>query len=440
MKFIESQTSELKLLWKDEYLKTLCAFANSDGGTLYVGVSDNGTVIGFDGLKKVLETLPNKIHNRLGIIAELKVHSVDEKSILEIKISAMYAPVSFNGKFFKRSGSVTMELNGGELSRFLLQKYGKTWDDVAVENFSLDDVNLESVEKFKALALDRVPNINQEHDLKLLFKKLNLYDGKYLKRAAVLLFAKYPQRYFIQSHSKIGRFLSETDIQSSDSIEGNLIDQVDKILDTLRLKYLKAPIHFEGAHRREILEYPFKALREAVINALVHRDYSNTSNLQIKVYNEKLVMTNGATLPAGLTVEDLLQPHPSLPTNPVIASVFYKAGFIENWGRGTIDIHNFCVDQGLPKPEFTTEFTTLKVTFMKNSSHTQIHVTDNVTDNRLLELLELIKADPYISIRFIAQELGVSKRTILRDLDKLKQSQSIERIGPEKGGYWRVNF
>jgi ATP-dependent DNA helicase RecG len=360
----------------------------------------------------------------------------------------MYAPVSFNGKFFRRSGSVTIELNGGELSRFLLQKYGKTWDDVVVENFTLNDVNLESVEKFKILAMDRVPNIGQEHDLKQLFQKLNLYDGEHLKRAAVLLFAKYPQRYFIQSHSKVGRFLSETDIQNNDIIEGNLIDQVENILDTLRLKYLKAPIHFEGAHRREILEYPYKALREAVINALVHRDYSNTSNLQIKVYSEKLVMTNGASLPEGLTAEDLSQPHPSLPTNPVIASVFYKAGFIENWGRGTIDINNYCIEQGLPKPQFATEFTTLKVTFQKrlttisNSNVTDNvtdNVSDNVTNNRLERILDFLKKDAYISIKTLAKETSVSKRTILRDIEKLKNSNTIERVGPEKGGYWKIN-
>lgn len=199
--FIESQVIELKQVWKDEYLKTVCAFSNSDGGNL---------------------------------------------------------------------------------TNFLLKKYGKTWDDIVEENFTLKDIDLETIEKFKNLAKDRVPNIQNEDNLEQLLRKLNLYDGDYLKRAAILLFAKNPQQYFIQSHSKIGRFLSETDIQISDIIEGNLIDQVDKILDVLRVKYLKAYISYEGHHRREKLEYPYEALKEAVINALIHRDYTNTSNLQKK--------------------------------------------------------------------------------------------------------------------------------------------------------------
>jgi len=256
------------------------------------------------------------------------------------------------GKFYKRSGSMTVALNGAELSRFLLNKYGKTWDDIAVEEFSLEEISRESVDRFKQLAVDRVPNIGQENDLKVLLEKLGLYDGAILKRAAILLFAKNPQKYFIQSHSKIGRFLSETDIQTSDLVEGNLFDQVERILEILRVKYLKAEIHFEGVHRREILEYPYKALREAVINALVHRDYTNNSNLQIKVYDNKLVMHNGAVLPEGFSVDSFSVPHPSLPHNPLIASVFYKAGLIENWGRGTIDMKEVCLAQGLPVPVF----------------------------------------------------------------------------------------
>jgi len=270
MKYIESQELELKSLWKDEYLKTICAFANGTGGSLIIGVNDNGAICGVENTKKLLELLPNKIHNRLGILPNITISKQDSKEIITINVEPMFAPISFNGKFYKRSGSITVELNGSELSRFLLNKYGKTWDDVVVENFSLKDINLETIERFKNLAEERIPSIKDEKDLRSLLEKLNLYDGKYLKRAAILLFAINPQKYFIQSHSKIGRFLTEANIQTSDIIEGNLFEQVDRILDILRVKYLKANIHFEGIHRREILEYPYLALREAVINALIY--------------------------------------------------------------------------------------------------------------------------------------------------------------------------
>ncbi|MDA3884298.1 MAG: putative DNA binding domain-containing protein [Candidatus Delongbacteria bacterium] len=245
MIYIESQIVELKQIWKDSYLKTICAFANTDGGIFYIGIADNGSILGVDNIKSLLEVLPNKINNRLGLMVDVLVKEIDKKKIIEIIVNRTFAPVSYGGKFYKRSGSNTIELNGSNLTNFLLKKYGKTWDDIAVEEFTIDEIDLESINKFKKLASDRIPNIEKEDNLKELLKKLNLYDGKYLKRAAILLFGKDPQQYFIQSHSKIGRFLTETDIQVSDIIEGNLIDQVDKIMDVLRIKYLKSYISYE---------------------------------------------------------------------------------------------------------------------------------------------------------------------------------------------------
>ena len=341
-KLSESQTIEFKQIWKDDYLKTICAFANSNGGDLYIGISDNKKLINVNNIESLVEILPNKINNRLGIIVNVFIETIENKQILRIEVNKTYTPVSLKGRFYKRSGSNTIELNGSNLTNFLLEKYGETWDNIVVKDFSLDEIDLESISKFKKLAKDRIPNIEQEKDVKDLLHKLNLYDGKYFKRATILLFGKNPQKYFMQSHSKIGRFLTETDIQISDIIEGNLIVQVDRIMDILRVKYLKSYISYEGIYRREKLEYPYNALKEAIINGLIHRDYSNTSNLQIKVYNDKLVMYNGALLSNEVPIEKFDKPHQSKPFNPLIASIFYKAGLIENWGKGTLSIIKEC--------------------------------------------------------------------------------------------------
>lgn len=300
----ENQTQEFKQLWRDDCLKTICAFAKGEGDRLHAGVDDNGEVVGLENGLALLESLPNKIRNKLALLVDVTLHEQDGKDYLEISVKRTYAPVSYAGKFYKRSGSNTIKLSGSNLTNFLLKKYGKTWDDIAEERFSLADFDLATISKFKRLAQDRVPGIQNEQDMEALLRKLNLYDGNQLKRAAILLFGKNPQQYYIQSHSKIGRFLSETDIQSSDIIEGNLIDQVDILMDVLRLKYLKAYISYEGMHRRETLKYPYDALREATINALIHRNYTDTSNLQIRVYDDKLVMYNGTTLSTGYWVTD----------------------------------------------------------------------------------------------------------------------------------------
>ena len=152
---IESQTTEFKRIWQDDYLKTICAFANTQGGSLYLGVDDQGEVVGVDNLNELLETLPNKVNNRLGVLIDIKAHQQQGRSYLEMRVPATYAPVSLSGKFYQRSGSNTLELNGGNLTNFLLKKYGKTWDDVAVDNFTLEDINLDTVEAFKNWARKR---------------------------------------------------------------------------------------------------------------------------------------------------------------------------------------------------------------------------------------------------------------------------------------------
>ena len=197
----ESQTVEFKQIWKDEYLKTICAFSNSDGGDFYIGICDDGSTCEVEDIERLVEMLPNKINNRLGVLVDLVTETMDGIEIIHLKINKTFAPVSFNGKFYKRSGSNTIELNGSNLTNFLLKKYGKTWDDIAVEEFTLDEIDLETIKKFKILAKDRIPNIDKENDLKELLKKLNLYDGEYLKRQQFYFLQKIPKN-IIFNHTR----------------------------------------------------------------------------------------------------------------------------------------------------------------------------------------------------------------------------------------------
>ncbi len=427
----ESQTAEFKQIWKDEYLKTICAFANSEGGTLYIGIADNGKVVGINNAEMLLGVLPNKINNRLGILVNVELKQNGGKEYLEVKINKTYAPVSVNGKFYKRSGSNTIELNGSNLTNFLLKKYGKTWDDVIIENFGLDNVNLETVEKFKNWSRKRVPFIDEEKDLESLFEKLNLYENGHLKRAAVLLFGKNPQKYFVQAHSKIGKFLSHSEVLTSDIIEGNLFEQLEKIIDILRTKYLKSYISYDNLNRVETLEYPYNAIREAVINGLIHRDYSDTTVLQIRVYNNEIVFTNGATLSQEVPIEQFKLNHISKPFNPVIANMFYKAGFVESWGRGTNNIVEECVKMGLPEPEYKYTFSSVQVIIRKTPLKTPLKTKE--------QILELIKSDKNITITQMADILGKSRDTINEHIANLKKTGVLQRMGSRKSGYWKTN-
>src|SRR5574344_295556 len=125
----ENQQLEFKQIWKDDYLKTICAFANGDGGRLLVGVDDNGAVVGVDDAKNLLETLPNKINNKLALLVDVVAHESNGKTYIEISVQSTLTKKTYAGKFYRRSGSNTIELSGSNLTNFLLKKKKKTWDD-----------------------------------------------------------------------------------------------------------------------------------------------------------------------------------------------------------------------------------------------------------------------------------------------------------------------
>ena len=317
----ENQHTEFKESWHDEYTRYISAFCNTEGGVLYIGIDDKGEVVGIEQPKKLIEKLPNFIAQKTGIMPLIHLREKAGKEYLEIEVQPSAMPISVHGRYYTRSGSVTSELQGNQLNMFLAAKMGLTWESVIEEDFSLEDIDTDTVERFKLLAKDRVPSIEQETDLLALMERLNLIVGGRFKRAAVVLFGKNVQRYVLQARIKIGKFLTDTEVLTTDIVEGNLIQQVDRALDILRTKYLLSYISYEGIHRREKLVYPYEALREALLNSIIHREYFVSSEIQVRVYEDKLVIGNEARL-HDITVEDLSSPHHSRPNNKLIADVF----------------------------------------------------------------------------------------------------------------------
>jgi len=165
---------------------------------------------------------------------------------------------------------------------------------------------------------------------------------------------------------KIGYFQTDTELIFQDEVHGNLFEQVEKTIDILFTKYIKAIISYEGIHRIETYEYPKEAVREALLNAISHKDYVYGYPIQISVYDDQLMIWNEGKLPENWTVEKLLQKHSSKPHNPDIANAFFRAGYIEAWGRGTIKIVEQCRKHGLPTPEFKNEGSDFWVIFRKD--------------------------------------------------------------------------
>jgi ATP-dependent DNA helicase RecG len=151
----ESQTVEYKQSWRNDCLKSVSAFANSGGGVLIVGLDDNGKPSGLKNFKRLLEDIPNTIRNKLGILPSVELSKKNKKDIIKITVTPCSVPISYNGKYYIRSGSTVQELQGKELADFLMKKSGSTWDDIVEERAGFNEINNDSIEKFKKYAVDK---------------------------------------------------------------------------------------------------------------------------------------------------------------------------------------------------------------------------------------------------------------------------------------------
>jgi len=426
----EQHNIEYKISWHDDYLKTICAFANSQGGVLYIGKDDKGKSTDISEHKKLMDDLPNKIKNHLGITAEVNLLTEAQKHFIEIVVPSYSVAISLRGRYYIRSGSTTTELTGNSLNDFILKKSGKTWDDIIEDRASLKDIDENTISNFLNAAekSGRLPDSKGLTKIQLL-QKLRLADDAKLKRAAIILFGKDPGRFYPNISVKIGRFgKDDTDLKFQEVVEGNLLHLLDEVLLQLNRKFLTQKIDFEGLQRIEKGEYPTAALREMLLNALVHKNYSGAT-IQIRVYDDKLSIWNEGILPEGLTFEALKQEHPSRPRNPIIADVCFLGGYIDAWGRGTLKIINSCKEAELPEPEMKESAGGFQVTIFK----------DILTEEQLKKLglnARQIKAVLYanefgkISNQKYQELYGVSKATSTRDLTELVDNfQILEKQG-----------
>ena len=443
----ENQNIEFKEQWRDDILKTVCAFANTGGGAVYVGLDDTGKSVAVKDVKKLLADIPNKIRDILGVVAGVSLVKKRGKPVIKIAVAKYTAPISYHGVFYARSGSTTSELKGAALSRFLLSSSGVSWESVVESRASFKDIDTASVRQFQQLAKKRFPFIARERNTRLVLEKLNLMEKGKLKRAAVLLFAKDPRKYFTSAFLQVGRFVSESEVVSTDVIEGNLFAQVEKTIEVLRIKYLENRFYYEGIRRKEDMIYPEDALREAVINAVIHRDYLG-SHTQLRVYDHKLWLWNAGELPDKITFEKLKKAHRSCPRNELLADVFFKAGYIEAWGRGTLKIIGACRKAGLPDPEFSDLTGGFLASFTKapakqkglaeESGETTEKTVEKTVEKAVEKILALIRSNPQITQKEIMEKTGLTRRGVEWNLKKLKNENKIRRVGPDKGGHWTL--
>lgn len=360
-------TLEFKESFGREAVETISAFANTKGGILLVGVNDKGAVIGIHSIKNALKDWVNQISQVTGgLHPSIEAFAVKSKKVVMIQVDEnRIKPVMCHGRAFIRSGATTRQMTIEEITRCVLANAGVTWDALPEVRANLSDISMPKVKAFMDTAKrEKRRSIPAGTSPAELLEKLKLVKRGKPTRAAILLFGKNPQQFYSQAMLKIGRFRNETLIVDDRRMDGTLFDQVEGAMGYFREK-LDTRFEMTGRPQRDVIwEYPLKALREAVINAICHRDYMSTRDTEVRIYDNELMVWNDGGLPSSLSVESLRKKHPSVPRNKQIAEIFYYAGVIEAWGGGTKMILDECASAGLPEPVFEQE-QGFRVTFNK---------------------------------------------------------------------------
>ena len=444
----EDQHTEFKRLWKDEFFRELSAFANSQGGTLYIGVEDDGTIAGVKDAKSLLQDMPNKIKNNLGFLADVNLQSEDSKEYIAITVQPQEEGISYDGKYYVRSGSTVQELRGQELASFLMRKAKNHWDSLPRPDAKLSDLDEEAWDFFITTALEnkRLNKSAKTESQETILRKLNLMtENGELTNAALMLFGKDIERWSPLSAFRIGRFgVNQADLIIHDNIVCPLVLMPDAVIDTLRTKYLVSTVGYEGLYRKETLEMPEDGLREIICNAIMHRDYLGTF-IHMRVWADRIQLWNEGVLPPSITIEKLMEEHESQPRNPLIAKVFYMLGLVENWGRGYEKIRDSFEQAHLQVPSFEQVrggfmATIQREVFQKvqGGQVTTDKTTESTTESTTEWILRLIKENPRITNSQIAAIIGITEDGVYYHTTKLRKDGIIVRKDGKQKGYWEI--
>jgi ATP-dependent DNA helicase RecG len=311
----------------------------------------------------------------------------------------------------------------------------KHWDAEICEGATSEDIDEEKVKLFlrKAKA-ERNFEVEETIPVSEALEKLELEEDRYnLTNSSILLFGRSPQRYFLQAEIRCARFKGTKPLEFIDMkvFDGSIIEQVDAAEDfVLRHINKSAWIEPMKIERQEKWEYPPDAVREAIVNAVCHRDYESTANIQIRIFDDKIEIWGCGPLPEPLTPDDLKREHKSIPRNPLIAKCFFLIKYIEQWGTGTNRMIDKCLDYGLPEPLFEEIAGDFVVTFKKYHINNEILKELNERQKRVIEYLK--GKDKTISNKDYQGLFVVSRNTASKDLNRLVEKGIVKRAGEGK--------
>lgn len=455
----ESETLEFKSTTGSlkDAMTTVCAFLNSKhGGTVIFGVKDDGTITGQDvndGNLKVLAGELKKIEPFITIDAEY-IQLPTKKTVIIVSVHPdSRAPYMYDGRSFVRTQSTTSRMTREQYEYLYHKNNPQRWEGLTNNSCTINDLDKTRIKDIIRLGIvhNKMPSDALKLSVSDILKKFNLIvDGK-LTNAAVILFCKKENKQFMQSNLQVARFdgIDKTILYDQKYFVGNAFDLCDKAMDFLHFNLpVGAYIEPGKVARVETPAIPYNVLREAVVNALVHRDYSYAGgSMSIARYDDRVAITNFGALPEGVPLNQLGKEHASVRRNPLIAEVFFRCGSIEKWGRGTNIMIENCKIAGNPLPIFEEIGNTFSVTLpLRESTKTHRTVSKEqeykliprLTD-RQHSILETLKSGPLYLQQIVEMTKDkFSKRTLQRELANLNEMKLIKVTGKTKGAIWEL--
>ena len=392
----ESQVVEWKESWQDKYLEWICGYANAQGGTLYIGIDDNGNVLGLEEkiVKKLLEDIPNKITAAFGMTCDVNLRTKDKKKYIQIEVKKSKLPLNLHGRYYYRTGSVKKEITGFELTEFIIKSTGTSYDEMT-SDIPREKLTFESLRK---------------RYLKATRLSLALDDAEYT---------------------------------------GGLIELYDSTMSFIK-NNTKKGWRKDNDKRVELPDYPERALEEGLVNALIHRSYLQTgAHSQVDIYDDRIVITNPGGMFDGSEVQLLDIRHvPSKLRNPILADVFGRMRLMERRGSGFKKILDAYEAEERYKEELKPVFYTdgynffltlwnLNYAYDKAQNKAQNKAQKSQMTDREYILL-LLKVNPSLTQVELSEMMDKSRRTVQMLMKELLDEGVIERIGSKKKGSWLV--
>ena len=458
----EGLNCEFKSSFTKDIAQALCAFANTKGGAVVIGVKDDGTPIGVNLNKETLQVWVNEIKQNTypTIIADTYDFNINGKTIVVLSIDEFpVKPVSARGRYYKRIRNSNHQMSLSEVSNMHIKTFNSSWDYYEDPNHTLDDISLDKVNSFIEKANKYRLNKITDDPLTIL-KKYELLKNDKITNAAYLLFAK---NYTLPTCIEIGRFSNDRiTIKDALTLRSDIFNEVEDLMSFI-LKHINKRYEFTGAiQREEIWDYPIDALREIIVNMVVHRDYMHHGDSSVKIYDDRIEFFNPGHFPPEITSEKLkTNEYTSDCRNKQIAAMFKDSHDMEKYGTGIYRVTQKFNQHGLVAPIFENFQHGIRVIVLsdllndRKVTHKQEKVThkqekvthkqekvthkqEKVTHKSKDKILLLLKENPLLQREDLMKELSLTMSGIKKHLQELQAQKRLTREGSRKTGKWVV--